>query len=409
VSPFQLGRSRETLEPPTHCTIARVAVTTSGVDIIWATATQSDLPTKFQSFWLKIYSSKSDMYEDVAARWTDGANFHPRNFQPCDVPIVRAELADEGQALTVVWSNGDRCVFGARWLWEQAFLTDPVDLIEPIVWDSHSTFPEFDYDQIMDACDDESLRQLLYGFFSYGLVFIRNTPKRPRQILTVAERLSTLQQSHLGEVFTVRPTPAAIESIHIGETSDEIPLHIDLVYKQRPPDIQLLHVLQQIDDGGANIFVDSFQILRQLDPADVALLRDVSVYFVARSETVHFRGLHPILAFEANNRFIGVHYNEYKIVFPVNTPKAYFSAFRAFRDLIRREENTHAIVLPVDTIAMFDNRRTLHGRRAFHSTKRHYEGCFISQDDMKSRYRVLWEAKRETNLPAGKAFSRTRI
>ena len=370
--------------------IAAVGVTTTGVRVSWAGTSGADETTDFPSVWLELYSTRDGAYEEVATRWTDGANFHPQAFMAIESHrVIRADVVDGGRAIDLTWSNGDCRTFQARWLWERAHADDPVERIERMPWDGRAAFPEFDYGPVMDARDDLPLYRLLHAFFAYGIVIVHGVPRRSREILTVADRLSTLQKSHLGDIFTVKPTPAAVGSMHIGETSDEIPLHIDLVYKQRPPDVQMLHVLQQIERGGENVFVDAFHILSQIDPADVALLRDVPVWFVAQSETVHFRGMHPILAFDARRRFIGVHYNQYKIVFPVDTPPAYYGAFQRFRETIARRENTRAIVLPRDSIAIFHNRRTLHGRRAFESSERHYEGCFISEDDMKSRYRVL--------------------
>lgn len=369
--------------------IASVAAAPSDIEVTW---TGGNGRTRFQSFWLKLYSVKSTAYEDVAMRWTDGANFHPPDLHEGESDaIVEAAVLDGGRAMEVVWRGDDRRVFRADWLWERAVLVDPVDLIDPVVWDWRARFPEFEYQHIIDDTDDEPLYRLMHEFFAWGAVLIRNVPPKPRQILAVADRLSTRQKSHLGEIFTVQPKPRHAGSIHIGETPDQIPLHIDLVYKQRPPDIQMLHVLKQLDSGGENVFVDAFHIIGLIEPAALALLRSVPVHFVAHSETVHFRGLHPILAFDSRGRFIGVHYNEYKIVFPVEASAEYYRAFLHFQEIIKRDENTRAMILPRDSIIIFHNRRTLHGRRAFHSSERHYEGCFISEDDMKSRYRVLWE------------------
>jgi len=377
--------------------IAGVAASASDVTVTWA---GREGATRFQSFWLKLYSRKSDAYEDIAAHWTDGANFHPRDLERGDGErIVGAAALQDGQAMEVVWADAERCVFPAPWLWERAFLSDPVELIEPVRWDHTATFPSCSYAALME--DDAALFALLRDFFAFGLVLVRDVPRRSRQILAVADRISTLQKSHLGEIFTVLPKSQGAGSIHIGETEDEIPLHIDLVYKQRPPDIQMLHVLQQIAGGGENVFVDALHILDQLEPAELQLLRDVPVYFVAQSDSVHFRGLHPILAWDSRGRFIGVHYNEYKIVFPVEAPAGYYGAFLHFQEVIKREVNTCAMTLPQDSVVIFHNRRTLHGRRAFHSLERHYEGCFVSEDDMKCRYRVLWERRRAEWGPPG--------
>jgi len=40
-------------------------------------------------------------------------------------------------------------------------------------------------------------------------------------------------------------------------------------------------------------------------------------------------------------------------------------------------------------MALFHNTRTLHGRRAFAAGARDVVGCFVSEDDLLSRFRTL--------------------
>jgi alpha-ketoglutarate-dependent taurine dioxygenase len=149
----------------------------------------------------------------------------------------------------------------------------------------------------------------------FGIGFIASVPPHEDGTRAVANRLSTIDRTHLGDLFRLREKAGAI---HIGEMSVDIPLHTDMVYKQRVPELQMLHALEAADTGGENVFVDSMALLPDMSEPDIALLRDNPVWFVAQSDTVSFRGLHPVLAFDARRRFRGVHFNEYKLVLPVH-------------------------------------------------------------------------------------------
>jgi len=363
------------------------------VDLTWSDGRVAALA----SFWLKLQTTTSTAYVGIAERWTDGANFHPPDDSIRDDDRI-ADARVEGDYLTVRWDDGSQHRFSAGGLWQRVFAADPAEAIKPVAWDAKLAVPAFAYDRVMT--DDDTVLELCREFLRLGLVVIHGVPRQLGQCVTVSERLSTLHRSHLGDTFTVRAKPPGEETIHIGETRDAIPLHIDLVYKQHPPELQLLHALTQIDHGGENEFVDALHIITKLDPADLQLLRDIPVDFVARSETVHFRGRHPILTFDRQDRFVGVHYNEYKIELPPETPNAYYGAFRRFQALIKRPENVCVILLPQDSMVLLHNRRTLHGRRAFGPGPRHYEGCFLSDDDLRSTYRTLVRDRAGRSSPA---------
>ncbi len=323
------------------------------------------------------------MYAGVAERWTNGSNFHrePNEIRETD----RIEAATvEGDAIRVTWRDGVEHVFPVERLWNQIHNQDATERILPVKWDARTDFQSFDSARVMD--NDGELFLLLRSFLERGLAFLHNVPPTEDQIEVVAKRLSTLHRSHLGDTFTLLPMET---SQHLGETRDDIPLHIDLVYKQRPPDIQMLHVLDQASAGGENVFVDAFTVIDQMENEDIRLLRATPVWFVAESETVHFRGLHRILVFDEWHGFQGVHYNEYKVVFPVEVPNEFYFAFRRFQQIIRLEKNAKVMRPPAGSIVIFHNLRTLHGRRAFSGNSRHVTGCFLSEDDLKSTYRTM--------------------
>ena len=68
---------------------------------------------------------------------------------------------------------------------------------------------------------------------------------------------------------------------------------------------------------------------------------------------------------------------------------SFYGAYRAFVDLLDRDDSAIEITLHPGELVAFDNRRVLHGRRAFHSTeRRHLQGCYIDIDAIHSTARL---------------------
>jgi gamma-butyrobetaine dioxygenase len=314
-----------------------------------------------------------------------------RDFAADESGLMEAVVSSGGDQLEVVWTDGLRRAFPLDWLRRTARGPDPVKQVRRVPWDANARFEPVDYDAVL--ADDDELYRFLEDFLAYGLAFVTGAPRDRNALVALANRIGTLEPSHLGETFEilVRPDPE-----HIGGTADAIPLHIDLVYKQTPPRIQMLHALRQVETGGENIFVDALRVVDELDHQDVELLRTTPVWFVAESETVHFRAFHPILTYERDGELAGIHYNEYKVVFPVESGPEVYRAFRRVQGIISQPDLQQAVLLPQDEIVVLDNRRTLHGRRAFSGHERHLVGCFVFDDDLRSRYRTL--AARRTTL-----------
>ena len=64
---------------------------------------------------------------------------------------------------------------------------------------------------------------------------------------------------------------------------------------------------------------------------------------------------------------------------------AFYAAYRAFVDLLDADDHAIEITLQPGELVAFDNRRVLHGRRAFRSTsRRHLQGCYIDIDAIRS-------------------------
>lgn len=332
------------------------------------------------SDWLRIASTPAGLYEETSRHWTDGANFHPQESREIDRLRV-IDAAIDGGALQVRWADGHLSSLPIAELMARID-EDPVGRVTRRPWASSENWKTYS----LDALDDEEVqRQLLERFLVDGVVFISDVPKTDQAIVDVAGVLGRVEPSHLGDVFTIHRRE---RSQHIGEEMGEIPLHIDLVYRQRPPEVQILHALRQIESGGENVFVDIERVALELDSEVLQWLFAVHLDFVAASEQVHFRGRHRVLSI-ADDGQLQVAYNQYKVRFPIDTAQQYYDAFERFRRMIHDPGVNVTFRLPEDHIVVFDNRRVLHGRLAFSDPRRHVKGCFVSGDDLRSRFRML--------------------
>jgi alpha-ketoglutarate-dependent taurine dioxygenase len=369
-----------------------VAVAGTYVDVV---GNRGGTRARLYSYWLKLQATPPAFRAGVSARWPDGANFDPR-----EIPIGegdRIEAAEVGAdgVLRVSWRDGTAVQLSTEQLRRAIDNADPAD-VQPVLWNAETAMPRFDYQRVIEPGDDEQLFRFLRVFLQHGLAFLDNVPRRTDPVAMAAARLSAVRASRRGQTFSVT---AAGELQDLGDTCHNIPLHTDMVYKQAPPDLQMLHVLEPADTGGENVFVDAFTVVKQLDPEDVRRLRDTVVLFVAERDTVSFRGLHPVIACDAAGRLRGLHYDD-GLVFPVTTPNESYFAFKRLQQLVRRPENAQIVRLPSDSIVLLHNRRTLQGRHGGRGAQR-VAGCYLSEDDLKGRYRELARRFQPDETPEG--------
>lgn len=376
------------LRDATPSAVQSVTVAPCGekVDITWEPSSRR---LSYHSYWFRQYVVDERRFSDVADAWTDGANFHAqREFASETDRIASAEIVTEGTALRLCWTDGTEVTLATEFIWMRSFQQDIVGSIEPRKWGPGEPFPCHDFTAVMSS--EDALFDLLVDFARWGVLHILDAPARSDTVIGVANRIATLCPSHLGDTFEVKPKD---NPDHIGEVCAAIPLHIDLVYRQDPPSIQLLHVLNQIDEGGENEFVDIRRIIELLSTEDLEILRSTPVDFVADSSRVHFRGRHPILHLDLEGGFEGVFYNQYKIIIPPTTPSGFYFAFERFRHMIHSPQHLCPVRLPEHSVTIFDNRRVLHGRRRFSSENRHLVGAFANSDDFRSNLRVMWRER----------------
>ena len=129
--------------------------------------------------------------------------------------------------------------------------------------------------------------------------------------------------------------------------------------------------------------------LRVHDPAAFRTLATTDVEFRFHADGVDLRARRPLIELDRAGRVHAVSVNNRSMEpLPAGSPHAagFYAAYRTFVDLLNGDDHAIEITLRPGELVAFDNRRVLHGRRAFRSSaRRHLQGCYIDIDAIRSK------------------------
>jgi gamma-butyrobetaine dioxygenase len=310
-----------------------------------------------------------------------------------DVAPIR--IAADANALSVWWDGEDApSVFSAEWLRANAY--DGQSLSErrilPTLWGAKDlpAPPRFSFAAVKNGA---ALPWLL-ALRDYGLTIIDEAPPRTDAVREAAHLIAPLRRTNFGEEFEVRSKP---DPNNVAYTALDLQAHTDLPNREMPPGVQFLHCLANGATGGESVFADGFRIaaeMRETDAAAFALLCDTPLPFRFHDGECDLRFYAPTIALDRHGDFFQIRHH-LALTAPLDidfakTPAVY-RALRAFAALARDSRFALDLRLAPGEIAVFNNRRILHGRRAFDpsSGARHLQGCYVDWDETLSRIRVL--------------------
>lgn len=222
-----------------------------------------------------------------------------------------------------------------------------------------------------------------------GLALLHGCGVESGTVLTVGNHIGFVRNTNYGELFDVVAEP---DPINLAYTPLGLPAHTDNPYRRPCPTVQLLHCLVAADEGGASRFVDGFAVADQLrvhDPAAFRTLTTTDVEFRFHADGVDLRARRPLIELDRAGRVHAVSVNNRSMEpLPAGSPHAagFYAAYRTFVDLLDGDDHAIEITLRPGELVAFDNRRVLHGRRAFRSSaRRHLQGCYIDIDTIHSK------------------------
>jgi gamma-butyrobetaine dioxygenase len=342
------------------------------------------------------------------------------------------------ELLEVTWKDGFSHAFPSAWLRQHCFETrQQYHRIQPRLWgrDLVSYFPghvlpTLPYTDVVKvaAGKEAGWQAAAHGFVQwithlrdYGVALVEGVPTVPGTVMRMADLLAYHRKTHYGDSFQV---VSAREPKHLAYTPVELegtfsrsssfsplsvfshtrtytlsyfsfpPLlnsvHTDLNYRESSPGIQLLHCLASDAEGGESTFVDGFcvaEVLRRESPEDFATLCEVPISFWVKDGAGFQYHKIPTICVDDGGQLVEIHFNE-RTRGPLEVPAAdmarVYRALAHFQEIALRPDLCVEVKMKAGDMVAFNNRRILHGRKAFdpRTGMRHLEGAYVDYDEI---------------------------
>lgn len=365
--------------------LASASIVDGGVAVTWH---GSSLRSQYTAFWLRDHChAPESLHPQTLQRQVDTFSI------PADIAASTVELADDGRQLRVTWlHDGSTSVLPAAFLHGVA-LTEGRDRAPGRqLWDRASMgehFPSVPYADVMNT--EQGLARWLELTEEYGFALATDAPATPEATRAIIERVGYLRMTIFGGFWDFS---ANLEFKDTAYTPLAIGPHTDGTYSIDSPGYQVFHCLQHDGTGGENTLVDGFRVaesIRASDPAAFEVLTSVRVPCHYLGDGVHLRAEHPIIGLDEHGDLRQVAYNNYDRApfrLPAQRMAEFYRALALWDRLVNDPRFEIAIKLWPGTVLLFDNWRTLHGRRAYTGFRR-LCGAYLNKEDFDSRLRVL--------------------
>jgi trimethyllysine dioxygenase len=355
------------------------------VEVSWAGQPSSQ---RFSPFWLRDHChSKHSLHPDTLQRQVDTFSI-PTDIVPADI-----EIGPDGKELRIVWRHdATQSVLPAAFLWDIARNSGRDRAPRRTLWDRASlgeAFPTLNYDEIVSG--DEGLLRWLALVEQYGFALASGAPPTLEATRDLATRVGYVRETIFGGMWDFTANMAFKDTAY---TSAAIGPHTDGTYTLDPPGFQMFHCLKFDGSGGESTLVDGFRVAEQLlksDPLAFEVLTCVQVPAQYLGDGVHLKAEHPVIGLDGNGDFAQIAYNNYdRAPFSLSRPRmaAFYRALKLFNQMINDSAYEITMRLAPGTVLLFDNWRTLHGRRAYQGYRR-LCGAYLNKEDFDSKLRVL--------------------
>ena len=344
-------------------------------------------PGRFSPFWLRDHChSKESLHPDTLQRQVDTFTI------PVDIAPAKLEIADGGRTLRIEWQHGGASVLPAAFLWNITQNDGREVAPRRRLWDRAAigdAFPTMSHAQIMGG--NEGLLRWLSLVEEYGFALATGVPPTLEATKELVTKIGYVRETIFGGMWEFTANLAFKDTAY---TSSAIGPHTDGTYSFDSPGYQLFHCLQFDGSGGDSTLVDGFNVadqIRRTDPLAFQTLSSVKVPAQYLGDGVHLRAEHSVIALDHNGDFSQIAYNNYdRAPFRLPTPRmnGFYRALDLFNRSINDPSNEITLRLLPGTVLLFDNWRTLHGRRAYQGFRR-LCGAYLNKEDFDSKLRVL--------------------
>ena len=314
---------------------------------------------------------------------------------PLDLIPTEASVTATGD-LRIVWSDGGHVsVYTGGWLRAGGRPEFTAGDEPPTPWGRDLALPRFRFDAVMT--DDGALLAWLETLRRTGLTYLTEAPGEDGTVARLIHRIAHIRETNFGVVFNVE---ALVDTISNAYTAIDLPLHVDLPTREYQPGFQFLHCLQNDAAGGQSLYGDGLHManeLRAQDPEAYRIMTTVPVVFRYHDVGADYLAESPMIVVDRHGAFLELRFNPALLTAyrgPADQAKAFYRAYRALVAMTSDPRFQFQTRMTPGEIACFDNRRVLHGRRAFEPTTgmRHLQGAYLEREDLVSRILTLRRA-----------------
>lgn len=253
---------------------------------------------------------------------------------------------------------------------------------EPVAACAPIAFPAY-------LSDDAALAEALTRVARFGLVLLTGAGYDPGAVERAVARFGYIRETNYGRQFDVK---VQAQPSNLAFTERALDLHADNPYRDPVPTLQLLHAIQADDAGGGEtLFVDGFahaQALRRERPSAFELLASRPVRFSYREAAsgARWSARFPVLEADGDGRLRAVRLNHRALDLELGDAQALDAWYDAYLELYRRLHAPGTALerrLAPGELVIFDNRRILHGRRAYaRGGARWLRGAYADSDGL---------------------------
>ncbi|KAK9461333.1 uncharacterized protein V1516DRAFT_695974 [Lipomyces oligophaga] len=306
--------------------------------------------------------------------------------------------------------------------------------VPELLWNQQNLGPALvrrDYADYLE--DDRAFADIVLALYSCGMAFITGAPAAEKAldgeivVEKIAQKIGYIKQTFYGKSWDVISIP---DAKNIAYTSVNLPLHMDLLYYESPPGIQLLHCISNNAEGGESVYADCYNAASYIYNNDLEAFKvlcsfpivfhydnDGHKYMCTRpliELDPFYQQLHPLMPpyrikcmnysppFQAPfEHFISQSDLEQNDLTENGEFRKFLHAYKLFESIIHSPSEQYEEKFEPGVIALFMNRRVLHSRREFKlaTTKqetqdlllsgRWLKGTYLDIDSFYSKLRVL--------------------
>ncbi|KIC19926.1 TauD/TfdA family dioxygenase [Leisingera sp. ANG-Vp] len=319
-----------------------------------------------------------------------------------DEGISIESAAVEGNSVQVIWPDGHRSEYAARWLRNHCY-SDAERArrrVQPVLWDS-TLRTDLPVGSLAEAEADPAARlKILEKVRDYGFCKIVDAPAGKAESQRMIRLAGAQRQTHYG-TYTLKKKATVT---NVGDTTGPLDPHVDEPYRYAAIGITVFQVLRPSSNGGASTLVDGFEAVRRLKqqwPEDFSLLCNtpVTCQRFDPGDNSHgnmrwYKSHLPVIRLDDRGEVCGVRMNERQIS-PLDVPGdqvvPVYRALKRLFELLYSDDLRLTLDLKAGEGLLFDNQRLLHGRTGFapETPPRAVLTSSVDLDDFHSSMRLL--------------------